>query len=203
MRAWVLVVAIVCLFSVVGCARPADGELARQDTKNTKGAKQAPPPAPTSTAYSREIPATFPQYTPAIEQQIKSLRPGQWIPISIDREYLILRSSGIRLERGSYFIQVLSDSQGNVTKFLLAKKRDVKLKDVDLAKAVARDGSFAEVLNFDTTGHMSEKFKDTRAYIVSSGESGAVWAHLNGSDLQLEGEVMGLASRSKAPMTSQ
>src|SRR5215469_8143005 len=198
MRSSVFVIAIICLWSASGCARRADGESAQQDPKNSKPSKQAPAPAvPTPTAYSRDIPATFPAYTPEIEKEIKSLRPGQWIPITIDREYLILRYSGIRLERGPYFVQLLSDPKGKVTKFLIAKKRDINLQDVNLAKAVARDGSFAEVMNFDGTAQMSEKVKETRAYEVSSGESGAVWVHVTGSDVQLEGEVMGLANRSK------
>jgi len=204
MKLWMLVFAIICISAATGCARQANGEFLEQEVKNSKPAKQtASPPAPAPPAFSREIPPTFPAYTPEIEKEIKSLRPGQWIPITVDRAYLILRYSGIRLEQGPYFVQLLSDPMGNVTKFLIAKKRDIRLQDIDLAKATAKDGSFAEVMNFDGTGHMSEKYKDTRAYIVSSGESGAVWVHVTGSDLQLEGEVMGLASPSKKPMVAQ
>jgi len=203
MRSLVLVIAIICLLSASGCARPADGESSQQEAKNSK-VKQSPPPAvPTPTTYSRDVPATFPAYTPEIEKEIKSLRPGQWIPITIDREYLILRNSGIRLERGPHFVQLLSDTNGNVTKFLIAKKRDIKLQDVNLAKATAKDGSFAEVMNFDFIGRMSEKYKETRAWVVSSGESGAVWVQVTGSDVQLEGEVMGLANRSKTLKVAQ
>jgi hypothetical protein len=203
MRSWVLLLTIICLSSVTGCAHPAEGESGQQETKNSKAPKETAPPAPTPTGYSREIPATFPVYTAEIEKQIKSLKPGEWIPITIDREYLILRGSGVRLERGPYFVQLLSDSMGNVTKFLLSNKRSVKLQDVDLAKAVARDGSFAEVLNFDGTAHMAEKYKETRAYVISSGESGAIWAHITGSDLEWRGEVMGLAGPSKKPIVAQ
>src|SRR5215813_14244585 len=202
MRSSVLVFAIICVFGAAGCARPADGE---QQTKNSQTTKQpAPsPPTPAPSAFSREIPATFPVYTAEVEKEIKSLRAGEWIPVTIDRPYLILRGSGIRLEAGPYFVQLLSDAKGNITKFLIAKKRDIKLQDVNLAKAAAKDGSFAEVMNFGGIGHMGEKFKDTRAYVVSSGESGAVWVHVTGSELQLEGEVMGLASHSKKPQVAQ
>jgi hypothetical protein len=204
MKPLAFVIAVVCLSSSVSCARPAEGELPQQETKNSKAAKQPPPtPAPQPTRFSREIPATFPAYTPEVEKEIKSLRPGQWIPISIDREYLILRYSGIRLERGPYFVQPLSDAMGNPKKFLLAQKRGTKLQDVDLTKAKAKDGSFAEVLNFDAVGHMTQKYKETRAWVLSSGESGAVWVEEAGGDLQLEGEVMGLASRSKTPTVAQ
>jgi len=201
MRSWVFGAAIICLCSATACARPADGEFGRQE--NSKGSKQTPEPVPKPTGYSREIPATFPEYTAEIEQAIKSLKPGQWLPITVDREYLILRGSGIRLERGPYYVQLLSDPKGNVTKFLLAQKNNVKLQDVNLAKAAAKDGSFAEVLNFDGTGQMSAKYKDTRAYIVSSGESGSIWVHITGSNLEWKGEVMGLASPSKTPVVSQ
>jgi hypothetical protein len=204
MRSWILVFVIMFLPTVTGCAHPAQGGSDPQQVKNSKPSKQPElPPAPAPTGYSRDIPATFPVYTAEVEKQIKSLRPGQWIPITIDREYLILRGSGIRLERGPYFVQPLSDSIGVVTKFLLAKNRGVQLKDVNLAKAAARDGSFAEVLNFDGTAHMSEMYKDTRAYVVSSGESGAIWVHVTATDLEWRGEVMGLASHSKTPITSQ
>ena len=204
MRLWAFVIAVICILSSVSCARPAEGELPQQQTKNSKATKEPPPtPLPQVTKFSREIPATFPAYTPEMEKEIKSLKPGQWIPVNIDREYLILRYSGIRLERGPYFVQPLSDAMGNPQKFLLAQKQGTRLQDVDLAKARARDGSFAEVLNFDRTGHMSQKYKQTRAYVLSSGESGAVWVEEAGDDLQLEGEVMGLASRSKTPTVAQ
>jgi len=204
MRPWVLATAVFCVFAGVACARPAEGELPQQETKNSKGAKLPPPtPLPQATSFKGEIPATFPAYTPEMEKEIKSLRPGQWIPVEIDREYLILRYSGIRLERGSYFVQPLSDAMGNPKKFLLAQKRGTKLQDVDLAKAKSRDGSFAEVLNFDRTGQMSQKYKATRAYVLSSGESGSIWVEEGGEDLQLEGEQMGLASRNKTPKVAQ
>src|SRR5262249_2762095 len=204
MRSLVFVIAIICLWSAGGCALAADGESAQQEAKNSKASKQPPPPAvATPSAYSRDIPATFPGYTPEIEKQIKSLKAGQWIPITIDREYLILRYSGIRLERGPYFVQLLSDPMGNVTKFLIAKKRDIRLQDVNLAKAMAKDGSFAEVMNFDGAGRMSERYKDTRAFVVSSGERGAVWVQVMGSDAAWEGGVMGLANRSKTLKVAQ
>src|SRR5215469_1884728 len=83
------------------------------------------------------------------------------------------------------------------------QRRGTKLQDVDLAKAKSRDGSFAEVLNFDRTGQMSQKYKATRAYVLSSGESGSIWVEEGGEDLQLEGEQMGLASRNKTPKVAQ
>jgi hypothetical protein len=205
MRPWLLVFVIIFLTSVTGCARPAQGESDQVEVKNSKASKPTPLPAQAQApaSFSREIPATFPVYTAEVEKQIKSLKPGQWIPIAIDREYLILRGSGIRLERGPYFVQTLSDSTGSVTKFLIAKNRDIKLQDVNLAKAAASDGSFAEVLNFDGTAQMIAKYKDTRAYVISSGESGSIWVHIASSDLEWRGEVMGLASPSKAPITAQ
>jgi hypothetical protein len=203
MRRWVLAISVLCVLSAIGCARPADGELP-QDSKNSKAAKQPPPtPLPQPTSFSREVPSSFPAYTPEMEKEMKSLKPGQWIPLDIDREYLILRYSGIRLERGTYFVQPLTDAMGNPKKFLLAQKRGTKLQDVDLAKAKARDGSFAEILNFERAGHMSQKYKETRAYVLSSGESGSVWVEEGGDDLQLEGEQMGLASRNKTPKVAQ
>jgi hypothetical protein len=204
MKPWAFVIAVVCLLSSISCARPAEGELPQQENKNSKAAKLPPAaPAPQPSAFSREIPATFPSYTPEMEKEIKSLKPGQWIPVNIDREYLILRYSGIRLERGPYFVQPLTDPMGVPKKFLLAQKRGTRVQDVDLAKAKAKDGSFAEVLNFDGIGHMSQKYKETRAWVLSSGESGAVWVEEAGGDLQMEGEVMGLASRSKKPTVAQ
>jgi len=203
MKLWAFATAVFCVLSAVACARPAEGELP-QESKNSKAAKQPPPtPLPQSTGFTREVPNTFPAYTPEMEKEIKSLRPGQWIPVEIDREYLILRYKGIRLERGSYFVQPLTDGMGNPKKFLLAQKRGTRVLDVDLAKAKSRDGSFAEILNFDRTGQMSQKYKATRAYVLSSGESGAIWVEEGGQDLQLEGEQMGLASRNKTPKVAQ
>jgi hypothetical protein len=200
----VLATAVFCVLSAVACARPAEGEFPQQATKSSQSAKQPPPtPLPQATGFRGEIPSSFPSYTPEMEKEIKSLKPGQWIPVEIDREYLILRYSGIRLERGSYFVQPLADAMGNPKKFLLAQKRGTKLQDVDLAKAKSRDGSFAEVLNFDRTGQMSQKYKATRAYVLSSGESGAIWVEEGGEYLQLEGEQMGLASRNKTPKVAQ
>src|SRR5262249_8892081 len=206
MRSLLFVISIICLWSASSCARPAVGESSQQEAQNSKPSKQAAPAAPAvppPTSFSRDIPATFPAYTPEVEKEIKSLKPGQWIPITIDREYLILRYSGIRLERGPYFVQLLSDPMGNVTKFLIAKKRDIRLQDVNLAKAMAKDGSFAEVMNFDGAGRMSERYKDTRAFVVSSGERGAVWVQVMGSDAAWEGGVMGLANRSKTLKVAQ
>jgi hypothetical protein len=203
MRSWVFVVAIICVSSATGCARPAEVELGQQTAKDSKAAKQTPEPVPSMISPARDVPTTFPVYTAEIEKQIKSMKPGQWIPCEIGRSYLILRGSGIRVERGAYFVQPLSDSTGNVTKFLLAQKRGVKLEEVNLAKAAALDGSFAEVLNFDGTGHMAHTYTETRAYVIASGESGSIWVHVTGGDLEWKGEVMGLASSSKTPIVGQ
>jgi hypothetical protein len=139
----------------------------------------------------------FPTYTPEKQREIKSLKGGSWYPIKIDRHYVILRGDGIRLERGDYFLQPLSDDSGKLTKFLLSKKRGIKLNKIDFNKAKASDGSFAEVLDIVAEIELPEPETENKAYVSSSGESGWIVIRLAGKRYEWRGELMGLAGPSE------
>lgn len=129
------------------------------------------------------------------------MKPGHWVPVHIDRHYLIMRGQGIRVESGDYHVRLLSDASGKVTKFLLAKKRGTTLAQIDLNRGRARDGSFAAVMDFVADVETVEPFAATRAYVSSSGESAAVWVHLAGERVEWRGELMALAGPSEKLVT--
>jgi len=149
--------------------------------------------AASSAAVARQ--KNFPAYTPEVEKEIRSLKRGEWIPVQVDREYLILRANGIFLGRGDYSVQMLANAEGKPVKSLLAKRRGTNLDQVDFSKGKAADGSFAEVLDFVATVGIENK--ETKAYCSSSGESGAIWVHLAGGNVEWRGELMGLARGEK------
>ncbi|HEU4389862.1 MAG TPA: hypothetical protein VFV34_18810 [Blastocatellia bacterium] len=131
------------------------------------------------------------------------MKPREWIPVKIDRHYLVLRGTGIRIEAGDYFVQLLSDATGRVTRFLLSKKRGTKVSNVDLKSGKAKDGSFAMVLDFAHEVEGPTPHTDTRAYCVSTGESSSVWVHLAQGKMGWQGELFGLAGPSDKLQTHQ
>lgn len=134
----------------------------------------------------------FAPYSKEEQNLIRSLKPtGDWIPVNVTRNLLILREHGIRLLEGSYSVQFLSDSTGNIPRFVLAKNRNVKLSDIDFSTGKASDGSFAEVLNFVSAVTMGHPYDETRAYLSGSGESTAIWAHLANERTERRGELFG------------
>jgi hypothetical protein len=196
-----------------GCSKPADerSDAPASDNASTRQPDPSQSPAQSdseavrlsSEAASSAAAAAvaksqaFPAYTPEMQAEIKSLKGGEWIPVKIDRSYLILREKGgIYLASGDYFVQLLSNADGRVAKFLLSKKRGASLAQMDFAKGRASDGSFAEVLDFVAEVGVSPN-PETRAYCSASGESGAVWVHLAGRTNEWRGELMGFARGEK------
>lgn len=131
------------------------------------------------------------------------MKPGEWIPVRIDRHYLVLRGAGMRIEAGDYFVQLLSDSTGRVSRFLLSKKRGTKVSAVDLRTGKAKDGSFAMVLDFAHEVETRTPYADTKAYCVSTGESSSVWVHLANGRIGWQGELFGWAGPSDQPQRHQ
>ncbi|HEY6328347.1 MAG TPA: hypothetical protein VI756_03345 [Blastocatellia bacterium] len=135
----------------------------------------------------------YPPYTGDDQKMIKMLNPtGDWIPVLMKRNLIILREHGIRLDRGDYFVKFLADSGGNINKFILAKNRNVKVSDIDFPNAKAPDGSFAEVLDFVAVVKFYDPFDQTLAYTSSSGESESIWVHLAHENVERRGELFGL-----------
>jgi len=212
MKSSICSIVVICVFSYLGCSKPADEAGQAQSSSKPSGPQSSPSQVPGSSdaealRLSQEAAAAassaavarqknFPAYTPEVEKEIRSLKRGQWIPVQVDREYLILRANGIFLAHGDYYVQLLSNAEGKTVKFLLAKRRGTTLDQVDFSKGKAADGSFAEVLDFVATVGVPSN-KDTRAYCSSSGESGAIWVHLAGSTEEWRGELLGLAKSEK------
>lgn len=191
----------LCVSVTTVCTRtPADSsrETAVQPpqsaTQQKPQAQKTPQTQPTRPVKTGTL--SFPTYSPELEKEIKAMQPGQWIPVKIDRDYLVLRGTGIRVEDGDYFVQLLSDPNGKVTRFLLAKKQGTNLAQVNLNKATARDGSFAAVIDVMSEVEGINAYTETRAYCSSSGESSQVFVHLAGGRIEWRGELMGLAGPS-------
>jgi hypothetical protein len=185
---------VPCLIVTTVCTTAPEESAAEQHRTGKPGDA-----SPNSTAASERQTGVlnFPVYTAENEREILALQPGEWVPVKIDRPYIILRGSGIRLAEGDYFVQLLTDATGKATKFLLAKKRGTPVAQVDLNKARAKDGSFAAVLDFASEVEGLQQYAETKAYISSSGESSAVWVQLAGTRIERRGELMGWAGPSE------
>jgi hypothetical protein len=125
------------------------------------------------------------------------MNPGIWLPAKIDRDYMILRGPGIRVEQGDYFLRLLATPAGRVTRFLLAKKRGVRADQIDLAKGRANDGSFAMVLDFAHEFEVPAAYQESKVYCLSSGESTAISVYLKGGKTEWRSELLGLAGPSE------
>ncbi|HKV42099.1 MAG TPA: hypothetical protein VJX67_23035 [Blastocatellia bacterium] len=187
----------VVVLAATAAGQPSVGWLSRQPaTSGTEGSPSIAKAAPAGPAGKQPQIGTlnFPTFSKEDEKNIRGLKRGEWIPVKIDREYLILHGGGIRLERGPYYVQLLADTTGEVTKILVAKEQGTNLDQVDINAAEARDGSFATVLNVVASGLMPEVAPENNAFTSSSGESGSIWIHLKGR-MEIRAELMGLASR--------
>lgn len=187
-----LIILMLSLGASVMCTKPPEGPL--NTSADGRSNQSKPEPKPGQGPQPGTL--SYPVYTAEKDKEAKSLKQGVWVPVKIDRNYLILRGGGIRVEEGDYFVQLLSDPTGKVVKFVLAKKRGTRVIEIDINQARARDGSFATVLDFVGEVKAPAAHSETLAYVSSSGESGAVWVHLAGGPLEWRGELMGLAGPS-------
>src|SRR5262249_9596708 len=122
------IVLVLALLSF-GCSKPADE--GGEGGASTKAGAQRPAPSQSPSDSDKEAlrlsgetasataaaavakSQNFPAYTDEMVKEIKSLKPGESIPVRIDRSYLILREKGgIYLAEGDYFVQLLSDPDG-------------------------------------------------------------------------------------------
>lgn len=193
-------VLLCCICAATVCTPAPEDSSSGSGAAQGQSVPQGPPQTASPQTRSTGVGTlTFPSYTPERQKEIRSLSPGQWIPVRMDRNYLVLRGGGIRVEAGDYFVQLLSDTGGKVTSLLLARKRGAKLEGVDLEKGTARDGSLATVLEVVSEIEGINPYNETKAYISSSGESAQVWVHLEGGRVEWRAELMGLAGPSPKP----
>lgn len=190
------VVGTVSLLAVFACAHPVD-----QDSDQKPGPAASPTPRLTNGAPVGKL--NFPTFSKEQQTAAKALKAGDALPFRTERDYLILRYGGIRVPRGDYFARPLTESNGACNHFLFCKKATTNPGDVDMEKAIAKDGSFAAILDIVSPIQFADPFSDTRAYTSSSGESGAVWFHFKGQKIEYRGELMGYAGPSSGLIKTQ
>jgi hypothetical protein len=188
--------------SSVACAKPpaeleaADKAAAASGTP-ADGTAATPPVRPPQTVGK----LNYPDYTPEFEKGAKTLKGGDWLPIDIFRPFILLRGGGIKIPKGNYFVQTLADSSGNITRFLLAKKKGIKPDQVNLKAATAPDGSFAAIIEVISKPNFAEDYKESKAYLSGSGESGQIWLHLAKRPDEWRGEIMAWGGPDKPTIT--
>jgi hypothetical protein len=187
-RTVVLLISLV-IGGCVACARPPEDASASDSSGAVPRSKPPEKPAPTASPVVGRL--NYPDYSPEFEKESKALKGGVWIPIEIYRPFVLLHAGGIILPKGKYFVQLLSDSTGNVTRFLLAKKRGTPLNQVNLKTAKAADGSFAEIIEVISNLNFGQDYAESKAFLSGSGESAQIWAHEARRPNEWRGEIMG------------